>query len=848
MKKKLKSMFLVFLGLLIIMGTAGVTFKYMNGRVNELNHETVQDVGYTYLSALTAETVNHSRTYFSSKFNSLDQIIDAVEGMELDREQAKEYIKSEIESGAVYIALLTEDGERVTLRGDDTFKPLDEESFDYTIEHEEDKVILAVNSINDRIIEMVKARDFTLGDTKYKALLCGIHPETLNTVLNLFYGEEMVYSFVIRKADSAFVVRNENADTDTYFQRVRKMYEDYDGMISEDYINQLSEAMAKGETYHSDFIIDGDLRMLFARPFSYSNWYLVTFMRYNEINQIIDTNNEKISDIFNMCLVVLFIVFIAVFAGYAIFSYNQIKKQNELRQVAVSANKAKSEFLSNMSHDIRTPMNVIIGMTNIAVANIDDKQKVQECLSKITRSSHHLLSLINDVLDMSKIESSKMTLSMVQISFRENMENVVTMIQPQVNAKHQNFNVYINNIISEDVYCDSLRLNQILINLLSNAVKYTQEEGDISLTLTQENSPKGEDYVRNHIYVKDNGMGMTEDFVKVVFESFVREDRKRVTKEEGTGLGMAITKHIVDMLGGTIEVKSRVNEGSEFHVMLDLKKGDTDMDNMNLEGLKVLVIDDDEELCETAMQSLKEIGAVSEYATSGEQAVEMLKENPDKYDVILADWHMPETNGVETTKKIREITSDSLPIILISVYDLSEVENEAKGAGINGFILKPLFKSTLFFGIKQYIENNMTEDIQENEINFDGGKILLAEDNELNAEIATDILTEVGFEVDWAENGRVCVEKFKYSENGYYCAVLMDIRMPVMDGYEATRKIREMDRTDSNIPIIAMTADAFAEDVAKATEAGMNGHVAKPVDVNALFYILRRELNKHENN
>ncbi|MDE6796618.1 MAG: response regulator [Ruminococcus sp.] len=846
MKKKLKSMFLIFLGFLIIMCTAFMMFRYMNRRVTELNHETVQDVGYTYLSALTAQTVNHSRTYFSSKFNSLDQILDAVEGMELTEEKAQDYIKSEIESGATYIALLKENGERVTLRGAETFQPLDKESFDYTIEHEEDKVILVENDKGDRMIEMVNTRNFMLGGTEYKAMLCGIHPDTLNTVLNLSYGQEMVYSFVIRRADTAFVVRNENADTDTYFQRISRMYEGYNNMSADDYIAQMSEALSKNETYQSAFIIDGDLRMLYARPFSYSNWYLVTFMRYSEINQIIEANNAKTSKIFNMCLVGLFVVFITVFTGYAILSYNQIKKQNELRQEAVSANKAKSEFLSNMSHDIRTPMNVIIGMTDIAIANIEDKQRVQECLSKIARSSHHLLSLINDVLDMSKIESSKMTLSMVQISFRENLENVVTMIQPQINAKHQNFNVYINSIISEDVYCDSLRLNQILINLLSNAVKYTQMEGEISLTLTQEESPKGNEYVRNHIYVRDNGMGMTEDFVKVVFESFVREDRKRVTKEEGTGLGMAITKHIVDMMGGTIEVKSKVNEGSEFHVTLDLKKGDTDMNNMDLEGLKVLVIDDDEELCETAIQSLNEIGAYPEYATSCEEALELLKNKSDKYDVILVDWHMPESNGVETTKKLREFTKNDMPIILISVYDLSEVENEARGAGINGFILKPLFKSTLFFGIKQYMGNEVVEEIPDNEITFDGGRILFAEDNELNAEITTEILTEAGFEVDWAENGRVCAEKFQYSEVNYYKAILMDIRMPVMNGYEATRKIRAMDRPDSTLPIIAMTADAFAEDVAKSAEAGMNAHVAKPVDVNALFYILRRELNKYE--
>lgn len=844
MKRKMLILSFILMGFLIIISSALAIFNHMNDRIKKLNKDTVQNIIFTYLSALSSETVNHSRTYFSSRFESLDQIVDAVLDMNFDSEGAKRYICDELKADTTYISLLTDDGIRENLSGDGSFYPLDSEAFEIALNREEDKVILSVNDSGERMIEIVKFHEFSLGNSRYSAVMLGVHPDTLNTVLNLSYSEDMVYSFIIRKRDGAFVIRNEDADRSNYYDRVSEKYEDYEGMVSEDYIEQIGSAMENGENYSTAFVIDGDLRMLYARQFAYSDWYLLTFMSYREMDSLLEENNKELSKVFNSCFIILFIVFLLVFVSYAVYSYLQLKRQNELKNEAISANRSKSEFLSNMSHDIRTPMNVIVGMTDIARANIDDRKRVEECLAKITRSSRHLLSLINDILDMSKIESGKMTLSIVQVSFRESIENIVTIIQPQINSKHQNFDVYIKNIISENVYCDSLRLNQILINLLSNAMKYTQCEGEISLTLSQENSPKGEEYVRNHIYVRDNGIGMSEDFMKVIFDSLVREDKKRVTKEEGTGLGMSITKHIIDVMGGTIDVKSKLNEGSEFHVVLDFKKCDTDSEHMNLEGIRVLVADDEEELCLSVIQSLKEIGADADYVTSGKRAVEIIKDSPEKYDVVLVDWHMPEMNGVETAKKIRECTKNFIPVILISAYDWSEIEAEAKTVGINGFISKPLFKSTLFFGIKQYMENDSAEEPENNTIEFSGGRILLAEDNELNSEIATDILNEAGFEVDWAENGRLCVEKFRYSEVGSYCAVLMDIRMPVMDGYEAARNIRAMNRKDSDIPIIAMTADAFAEDVAKAKEAGMNGHIAKPVDVNTLLYMLKKELDR----
>lgn len=821
------------------------TFGNMNYKIKVLNEETVEKIGFTYLSGVSTETVNHSKTYFNGKFELLNRTLDTALMMKKSPEQVKDYLQNEITPSANYIALLTENGEREVLRGDESLHPFDEESFQIAQEQGNNKVILTVNSANERMIELVIFREFSIGEESYSALFCDITPDALNSVLNLSYGEEMVYSFVIRKKDSDFVIRNEDAMRDSYFGRITEMYEECNGMKPEDYINDFKSVMSSDTDYQNVFKINGERRLLYATPFSYSDWYLVTFMHYNEMEHLIEDNNLKRSAIFNRSFAILFIVFVIAFVSFAIYSYYQVKEQRDLKQKAILANKSKSEFLSNMSHDIRTPMNVIVGITDIAKSKIDDKEKVKECLEKISRSSRHLLSLINDVLDMSQIESGKMTLLPVQISLCESMENIVAIIQPQIKSKQQKFDIYIKNIIHESVYCDSLRLNQVLINLLSNAVKYTPKEGEITLTLSQENSPKGDEYVRNHIIVKDNGIGMSEDFIKIVFHSFARADKARTSKEEGTGLGLAITKHIIDVMGGTITVKSQIDHGSEFHVVLDLKKSNINDENIVLDNLNVLVIDDDEELCTSAVDSLQELHAHAEYVTSGMDAVEKIKTLPDKFDVILVDWQMPKMDGVETVRNIRQYTGAKIPIILVSAYDWGDIEEQAKDAGINGFISKPLFKSTLFFGINQHINPTPEETTTvKTSVNFNGERILMAEDNELNSEIAIAILTEAGLEVDAVENGKLCVEKFADSKQGYYNAILMDIRMPVMNGYEATKQIRALDRADKDIPIIAMTADAFAEDVARAMECGMNGHTAKPIDVNSLFYILKRELSK----
>lgn len=830
-------LYFVLAGFIILIGTAIGVFTYMNKSIERLNLETMHTVGSTYLTGMSTQTSNHGATYFRDKFDSLDSLLDVALTQHGDN-SCTQYLKENLPSDFTYLALYTETGERNVLIGNSSYHAHDEDAFEKTLQNGENKIILTVNSQQERLLEVVLVRDFEIDGVTYKALLCGFPPDVLNTVLNLSYNSDMLYSYVIRKADSSFVIRNQDAFRATYFERVQKIYEDCNGMTPDDYIAEFSAAMKQNAAYGSEVMIDGGRRLVYAVPLEYSDWYLVTFMRYTELDNLLGDNNARRNQIFYFCCILFSVVFLIVFTLYAWLSYQQIKQLRILEKAAVSANKAKSDFLSNMSHDLRTPMNAIVGMTEIARSHLDDRAKTEECLKKISRANSHLLSLINDVLDMSKIESGKMSLSIIQMSLRDSMDNIVMIIQPQIKSRRQNFDVYIKNIITEDVYCDSLRFNQILINLLSNAVKYTPEEGNIALTLTQEPSPRGDDYIRNIITVEDNGIGMTQEFATHIFEAFTREDKTSVKKQEGTGLGLAITKRIIELMEGTIEVQTSPGEGTTFCVVLDLKKGTLDENHMRFEGLKALVVDDDEELCRSTKQALSEIGVESEYVTHGKLAIEKIKQNANDFNIILIDWQMPGMNGVETARKIREYTGDNVPMILISAYDWADFETEARSAGINGFLSKPLFKSTLFFGIHEHIMggSSASHENSTDVVEFHGERVLLAEDNELNGEIATEILTEAGLQVDWVENGKLCVEKYRASEKGYYTVILMDIRMPVMNGYDATLAIREFDK---EIPIIAMTADAFAEDIAKASECGMNNHIAKPLDIKILFYTLK---------
>ena len=524
---------------------------------------------------------------------------------------------------------------------------------------------------------------------------------------------------------------------------------------------------------------------------------------------------------------------------------------SEAVHAAETANRAKSTFLSNMSHDIRTPMNAIIGFTTLAVSNIDDKKKVQDYLGKILSASNHLLSLINDILDMSRIESGKIQLEETEVSLSEVLHDLKTIVSGQIHAKQLELYMDVMDVTHENVYCDKTRLNQVLLNLLSNAIKFTPAGGTVSVRLRQyPGTKRGSEMYE--IRVKDNGIGMSPEFVQKIFSPFERERTSTVSRTQGTGLGMAITKNIVDMMGGTIEVQTEQGKGTEFIVRLPLRiqpEHHRTEKIVELEGLKALVVDDDFNTCDSVTKMLVKVGMRSEWTLSGKEAVLRARQSMelgDAFHAYIIDWRLPDMNGIEVTRQIRSLGDDT-PIIILTAYDWSDIEVEARAAGVTAFCAKPLFMSdireTLLMAIGQ--KQTVTDDtiLPAAGSDFKGRCILLVEDNALNSEIAVEILNEYGFLVDTAENGEVAVEKVKNSVPGNYDLVLMDVQMPVMNGYEATKAIRALaDPALAGITILAMTANAFEEDKKEALECGMNGFLSKPIVIEELLAALQKNL------
>ena len=525
------------------------------------------------------------------------------------------------------------------------------------------------------------------------------------------------------------------------------------------------------------------------------------------------------------------------------------KQLAEALSMAESANRAKTTFLNNMSHDIRTPMNAIIGYTGLAASHIDNKAQVQDYLGKIAQSSDHLLSLINVVLDMSRIESGKMNLDEKPESLPDIIHTLRDIVQADIHSKQHDLFIDTVNVHDEQVVCDKLRLNQVLLNILSNSIKYTAAGGTISMRITEKTlKPNG--YATYEFCIKDNGMGMEEEFVKKIFDPFTRVKSSTVSGIQGTGLGMAITKNIIDMMGGRIEIDSKPGKGTETIVTFDfmvLEKAEKkNFEIPEFKGLRALVADDDANTCVSIETMLQEIGMRSEWCTSGKEAVfraENAYSRGDLFRVYILDWLMPDMNGIETARRIRNVIGDDTPIIVLTAYDWADIEEEARAAGVTAFVNKPLFPSDLSRVLLSCIgREERTFGEEEEEYDFAGKKILLVEDNELNREIAEEILEEAGFVIDTAEDGTVAVEKMKAAKPGDYDLILMDVQMPIMDGYEATRKIRAMGTASSKLPILAMTANAFEEDRKAALNAGMNEHIAKPIDVGRLKEMLAKFL------
>ncbi len=531
---------------------------------------------------------------------------------------------------------------------------------------------------------------------------------------------------------------------------------------------------------------------------------------------------------------------------------DEMEKKGMLEDALLQANrasKAKSVFLSNMSHDIRTPMNAIVGFTALAIAHIGDRERVEEYLKKIMTSGNHLLSLINDVLDMSRIESGKMHLDEKECSLPEILHELRNILQADVHAKQIELYIDTVDVLDENIFCDKLRLNQVLLNLLSNAVKYTRAGGVVSLRITEkQGAPSGS--ANYEFAIKDTGIGMSQEFVERIFEPFERERNSTISGIQGTGLGMAITKNIIDMMNGTIHVKSEQNVGTEIQVSFTFRlnsKNREPFDIPEFKNCRALVVDDDFNTCDSVSYMLGQIGLRAEWTLSGKEAILRTRQavmRKDAYNVYVIDWMLPDMNGVEVTRRIRKEMGEDAAVILLTAYDWTDIEEEAKDAGVTAFCSKPMFLSELSDCLRSTLDSEeLGAEISGEQIEFRAGRILLAEDNELNQEIAEEILEEAGFTIEIAENGQIAVDMLKRAEAGYYQLVLMDVQMPVMNGYEAAKAIRELeDRRLASIPMIAMTANAFEEDRKEALKSGMNGHIAKPINIDVLFETMNKIL------
>lgn len=853
----------LLIGVAVGLAVCIAMFIVLGVYTNRKSKETINGVGETFMAGIGSQMVMRYNQVIEQRTTMVEALHTTYRSSDEDVNDKMKFAAEK--RGFDYLAFMDGEGNLQMLLGD-TVRPDEPAPFISSLKGDKVNKFAVATSYKadgttaiDTGIVLIGVPTTADGDDDhdkpYKlanggesvALIAGLKNPMLSDMLaetNTDGSSAKRFDTHIIRSNGAYVLHpNDNTEDHTqyadFFEQIRSGF-GMDEAEAESLIETLQTRMTTHKVFSTVINSSTPRRHMYCASLENSEWYLVTVMNYTDLDEKVNGLSKALTGVtVGICAGIMLII-VAVFVVYLFLNWRNLKQVEHAREVAEDANRAKSEFLSNMSHDIRTPMNAIVGMTAIAIANEDNREQVSDCLKKISLSSRHLLGLINDVLDMSKIESGKMTLNMEQVSLSEMIEGIATIMQPQIKIKNQKFDIYVHSVTAEKVYCDSVRLNQVLLNLLSNAYKFTPDKGTIDLSLYQEESPLGSRYVRTHIEVQDSGIGMSEEFQKKIFDSFTREDSARVNKTEGTGLGMSITKYIVDSMHGTIEVNSKLGLGTKFHVTLDLEIAETDEVDMILPEWKMLVVDDDQMLCDTTVSSLASIGVKAESTLDGESAIKMAveaHESGSDYDVILMDWKLPGIDGIETARRLHSTLKKDIPVLLISAYDWSEIEDEAREAGISGFIAKPLFKSTLFYGLRKFADGaaaaQAAQDAQprKSEVNLEGKNILVAEDNDLNWEIAELLLTNAGLKVEHAENGQVCVDKLLEHKPDYYDAILMDVRMPVMNGLEAATYIRGLRKGYNKIPIIAMTADAFAEDMQKCLECGMNAHIAKPIDI-----------------
>ncbi len=856
------AIFSVIIVLLVCIVSFAGTLAYRK-QITEINSDHIKE-----LSEHDIQLISNS---INSRLDILDTISsDITKKIAKGEENIPDLLHSACEmiNEADKLALLSKDGSMLT---NSYLREIRQDIANLCIE-KEDRFVCRFDNIKDilpdqrreYILYCVKIKTINFEDHTYDYLCCFIKPGILDGELKKDSYQGKGFSSVIDYDGNYILNINSNhsfLERDNVFDELKSV-DDYSSI--NEFKENLNKSIATNVRVKAK--INSDLEeeyYMVITPMENVDWLFVSMVPSSVFN-------EQTRGLMNIFGILLFIVGCAL--GFIIIvALRQARQQTELKNkaetdklnekltekqieleealdLAQSANRAKTTFLNNMSHDIRTPMNAIIGFTGLASTHIDNKEQVKDYLYKISQSSEHLLSLINDVLDMSRIESGRVSIEEKDEDLSMILHTLRNIVQADIKNKQLDF--YIDCDVSDQfIVCDKLRLNQVLLNILSNSIKYTQTGGLVSLCVKQKNT-KENGYVQYEFRIKDSGVGMDDEFLKTIFDPFTRAKSSTVSGVQGTGLGMAITKNIIDMMGGTINIVSEVGKGTEMTVLLDFKlssKQNTPMKINGLEGLRGLVVDDDISACKNVAKMLREIGMRSEWCASGKEAVirtEESKEVGDLFKVYIIDWLMPDMNGIETARRIRKIVGDEAPIIVLTAYDWSDIEDEAKLAGVTSFVSKPIFPTDLRDVLSKCCgTTNDNLDELDDDIDFSGKKILLVEDNEMNREIAVEILKEFNFIVDTAEDGTIALEKMKEAKPGQYDLILMDVQMPIMNGYEATKQIRALsDPEIANIPIFAMTANAFEEDKQEALKAGMNEHLAKPIEIDKLKEFLKKYL------
>ena len=638
-------------------------------------------------------------------------------------------------------------------------------------------------------------------------------------------------------ANGDYIIKGNNFKNSSFFE-FYKSYNPTEPASSKELFDTITSSTGSVSMFNSR----GQECILAYTPVTATaGWTLLGFVPAEDLH--VDNENWLLIGVVSAGLLILFLCDL-------FFMIHINKKLKVTAREAEHANKAKTDFLSTMSHDIRTPMNAIIGLTTLAEKDLGDVESTKESLRKISLASNHLLTLINDILDISKVESGKLKLSPQSFSITETVENLVNISQPMIKEKKIIFSFHIDKMEKEYLYTDQLRLNQIYINILSNAIKYTEPGGRVSVDMSEEESSIP-GCVRLTYVVADSGIGMSPEFMQTMYQPFSRQTDSRVNSIEGTGLGLAITKQMVDLMGGRIDCQSEQGKGTTFTVTLDIPQADKQLDDIRLDQVNALIVDDDEIVLQTMVSEFQSLGSAAEIAHSGKEALEMLTrkhESGKDYTLVILDWKMPDMDGIETIRRIRTEISGDIPILLTSAYDWSDIEDLAKDAGADGFISKPIFRSALYKMINSILgTESVSVEPEDDYSDLKGLNILVAEDIEINWMIISGMLSMIGITSEQAENGRVCVEKMRTAADGTYDLIFMDVRMPEMNGLDAARAIRQLENPRAaSIPIVAMTAEAFSENVTECLDAGMNGHIAKPIDIKLVIKEIRRIIKERE--